>query len=129
MTDLEAIVATWIEAQPGVSALAGARVYASRSLPAGYNPAKNGPAILFVTRGGPSQDQSGKVHFPSMQFQSFAANESVARQLATALFDAINDRGNGKIKKAWASGPPQLLIEPSTEWPFVLQFFDFIITE
>lgn len=129
MTDLEAVVATWIEAQAGVVALAGARIYASRSLPPGYNPAKNGPAILFVTRGGSAQDHSGKVHFPSMQFQSFASNESVARQLAMALFDAINNKGNGKVKKAWASGPPQLLTDPSTGWPFVLQFFDFIITE
>lgn len=125
MTDTDAAIRAWLAASAGVTAIAGARIYASRSLPAGYEPEK-GPALLFSARGG-GQDHSSKVLKPSYQFQSYAATEASARSLDRAVYDAMNDREYQQIKSARLETFPQTLVDQETGWPFVLTYYQFLI--
>ena len=126
MVDIDAVITEYLETQPGLTVHTQERLYASISLPKGYDPS-NGKALLFNVRGG-TPDYSSLVLRPSMQFRSVGKTEAEARELDRALFDALNDASYCKIKMAQLETIGQLLRFPATGWPFVLSFYRLFIS-
>lgn len=125
MIDQEALIRQWLVSESAITTLTGQRVYASTALPAGYKPT-DGPALLFKIRGGRS-DYSSRILRPSVQFEAYALTEALARQLAMALHDVINDQGYQKISIARLEVQPVPLQHPETQWPYILSFYVFHI--
>lgn len=126
MIDADAVLRVYLAGKADLTALVGARLYASAELPAGYN-VSQGPALLFATRGG-GQEYSSRVLDPSYQFRAYAATEAAARQVDRVLFDVLNDAKAAGILSARLESFPVLLMEPETEWPFVLSFYRLMMT-
>jgi len=123
MTDVEAIIRSWLAAIAAITALTGQRIYADTELPPTYAPA-DGPAILLIRRGG-GQDESGHVLRPSIQFRCYGETTVLARQLDRTLFDGINDQRYGSIKWSRCEVQGQLVRDPATGWPYVISFYTF----
>lgn len=122
MTDVEAVVREYLASAAGLTAYTGERIYASRSLPAGYKPT-DGPAVLFGIRGG-GQDYTGYVLMPSLQFRCYATTQGLARATDRALYGALHELSARGIKWARMTGMGQVLAEPETLWWYVLSFWD-----
>lgn len=106
---------------------AGTNIYAAAELPAGYTPSAKGAAVLFQQRGGAPAYHSRTLK-SSFQFRCYAANEAAARDLDRALFDALNDvQSFLGMQNARCSVLGQLLVEPQTEWRFVLSYWDVFL--
>ncbi len=127
MIDIHAKIRAYLASLPGVTAAFGGRIYASRTLPAGYKP-EQGPACLFAIRGG-GQDFSSKLLTPSVQFRIYAVTEAEVIKATTALYDAINDtQSRGICYARLEDGTlPQMLSEPVMEWPYMLMYIKFHI--
>jgi hypothetical protein len=125
MTNVESVIRAYLASVSAITALVGTRIYASQNLPAGYK-VSIGPAILLAPRGG-GQDYSSKVLTPSVQFRCYAATETLARQVSSALYAALNDHAGGGFKYARLDEGtyPTLLSEPDTNWPYMLSFYQF----
>jgi len=125
MIDVESTVRAHLATLDKVRARFGQRIYAGRYLPSGYKPG-DGPAALFTVRGG-GQDYSSKVFEPSLQFRIYAETESMCRQAAGELYDALNDTQARKIiyMRMEDGTIPTLLSEPGSDWPYVLMYFKF----
>ena len=128
MVDIEAAIRAYLAGLQGVTAAFGKRIYASRLLPSGYKP-EQGPACLFAVRGG-GMDFSSKLFSPSVQFRIYAQDEVKTREVAGKLFDAINDtKARGIIYARMEDGTiPTLMTEPDSNWPYILIFFKFFLT-
>jgi len=126
MIDMPAAVLTFLQAQPGIVALAGARVYAEADYPpTGYKPT-DGPALCFKARGGlPGYPDS--LLFPSLQFKCYGSSEIEANTLYRALFDAMHHARGGTVRWAVCEMLGQTLREPELGWPFVLTAFQMSI--
>lgn len=127
MVDVEAVVRENLAGLAGVRAVFGSRIYAGVNLPAGYKP-QDGVALLLAMRGG-SQDFSSKLFSVSIQVRVYAESEAQARQAAKHLYDELNDSKARRVCYArMESGTmPVLLLEPETNWPYVLMFFRIFI--
>ena len=125
MTDVDQVVTEFLLSRPALASFYGTRIYASLSLPTDYTPAQ-GAGLLLARRGGPL-DFSSKVLKPSMQFRTYALNESQARAADRALFDTVHDAKFGKIKAAFLEAVPTLLTDQETGWPYMLAFYGFLI--
>ncbi len=123
MTDVEAVIRSWLATLEGVTAQFGKRIYSGRYLPSGYKPAE-GPALLFAVRGG-RQDYSSKVLEPSIQFRVYGETDAKARRASQELYDAINDRQARQICycRMEEGTMPVLMTEPGSDWPYVLMYF------
>ena len=112
---------------PAISAVCGARVYAGRRLPAGYN-VTDGPAVLMATRGGTAQFHS-QVWRASLTMRVYAESESLARSTAGLVHDAINDtQSQTLVYVRLEDGTlPMLLSDAETGWPFVLMYVMAIV--
>jgi hypothetical protein len=129
MIDVDAAIKAYLSSKAGIIAVFGARIYAARFLPAGYQPVQ-GPACLFLPRGG-SQDYSSQVAIPSVQFRIYAASEGLVRTAAAAIYDGVNDTKGLGI--AWARMDdgtfPVMLTEPDTNWPYMLMYIVFFVVK
>lgn len=120
MLDVDATLRAYLSAQAALTIYTGQRLYASLSLPATYSPA-TGAAILFNVRGGSVGFE--KILNPSMQFRTYAQTEAKARQADSALFDSLHDKKSGPMLYAMLETYPQLLLDPETQWPYMLSFY------
>lgn len=127
MIDIEATIRAHLAGLTALTAVYNGRIYAARSLPAGYKP-ELGPALLFSIRGG-GQEYHSQLFMPSIQFRAFAANEKAAREADRALHDAINDTQARAIAymRMEDGTLPILLDDPDTGWPYILSFYRFHI--
>jgi len=106
---------------------AGTNIFAAANLPAGYTPTATGPAVLFQQRGG-TQPYHSRTLKSSVQFRCYGPNEAEARKLDRTLFDALNDvQAFEGLQNARCAVVGQLLVEPQTEWRFVLSFWDVFL--
>lgn len=125
MIDLEAKIRAYLIARAEITAIFGRRVYASRSLPAGYRP-EQGPALLFTVRGG-RQAYHAQLFSPSVQFRAYAKDDASATHAGRMLHESINDRqAHGLAYIRMEDGTlPTLLNDPETSWPYSLSFYTF----
>jgi hypothetical protein len=123
MIDTESVLRAHLATLAEVTAQFGPRIYAGRYLPSGYKPTQ-GPALLFMTRGG-GQDYSSKLMEPSVQFRVYAATEANCRHAAQALYDGLNDQQARQISYSRMEDGtiPTLLAEPGSDWPYILMYF------
>lgn len=88
MIDTNAVIRTYLAADAGLIALIGTplpvRLYCPR-LPENHTL----PAISFFTRGGTSTPYIPGMPAPSVQFDCWASDPIVARQVYRALYDAL----------------------------------------
>lgn len=122
MIDPDLKVREYLASLGAVSAVFGARIYAGRRLPAGYN-VTDGPALLLATRGGKAEFHS-QVWRASLTVRVFAESEALARSAAGVAHDAINDTKSGTLVYVRLEDGtlPMLLSDPETNWPFVLMY-------
>ena len=127
MIDHESRIRALMVSLPKITAKFGQRVYAARSLPAGYKP-EQGPALLFTTRGG-TQLYHSRVLVPSVQMRVYGATEAMVRGATQALYDALNDTKSLDVPYIRMENGtlPTLINEPNVGWPFMLLFFTFHI--
>jgi hypothetical protein len=121
VVDAEKVIRAYLATDDALNRLVGERIHAGTHLPPGYKP-MDGPAILFAVRGG-SQHYSNAVLQISAQYQCFAATDALAREVARALYDALNDQAAQGIKQSRLEAPGQLLADPETGWHFVFSAF------
>lgn len=125
MIDIEAQARKYVAGLAGVQAVFGTRVYAGRSLPAGYLPS-SGPAALMGIRGG-GQAFHSNLYMTSMQIRVYAETEAKAREAGRDLYDAINDTQSKVFAyvRLEEGTLPTLLNEPGANWPYVLCYYTF----
>lgn len=121
MVDTDAVLRSFLIQNPGVTGLAGKRIFAGVNPPPGYKPA-DGPALVFSIRGG-LPDYSNLMLAPSYQFRCIAITLAEARTLDRALYEALQDKSGIGVKIARMEAIGQPLTEPSTGWPFVLSYY------
>lgn len=120
MIDIEATVRARLVANVALAALTGPRIYASVTLPAGYQPSL-GPAVIFNVNGG-SPDYAPVLR-PTLMFRSYGLTEAIARQTDRAVFDALHDYRGGAVMSVRNDVLGQLLAESDTQWRFVLSYY------
>lgn len=125
MINISATIRAYLALNAQVSAVFGQRIYAARSLPAGYTP-ERGPGLLVSVRGG-GQAFHSQLYLPSMQMRIYARTESEASAAAVQLYEAINDTQSREFAyvRMEEGTLPTLLNEPGTNWPYVLCYFTF----
>lgn len=103
-------------------ALSSTRVWAERDTPVpGYTPA-DGPGICFKARDD-EYDEEDAVIWVSYQFKFYGLTEMIAYDLyRTFRAEAIPYRGS-LVQSIVKQGGGQSLLEPDTEWFYVLAFF------
>lgn len=115
--------------------LLGNRIYGGTVPPEGYH-VDQGPALLVSSRdsGGTGE---GTVYQAltdfSAQFISYGATLEDAQRAMSVLYSLLEVRGvrGGKIRGAYAQSAGQTLpLDPDTNWPGVLAYYQFtIVTE
>jgi len=125
MIDIEATIREYLAEQTEISATFGKRIYAARSLPAGYTPDR-GPGLLLNVRGG-GQAFHSNLYTPSVQMRIYGKTEADVRAAANQLYEAINDTQSREFAyvRMQEGTLPSLLNEPGTNWPYVLCYYTF----
>lgn len=123
MIDAPTILQTYLLSQTALIALTGTRIWKEHvTPPKGYTTAQ-GSAICFRARGG-TVDYSRAVLGNSWQFKCYGASVGAANVLYRMLFDVLDDAKGSGIHMALLEIAGQTLIEPGTEWPYVLCFYE-----
>lgn len=120
MVDIEATLRTKLTANASLVSLVGSRIYAGEKLPAGYKPSIGG-AVLFKVNGG-SVDY-GPTLRPTIQVQCYGLDESSARAVDRALFDALHELRGGSVLMVEADILGQMVADPETDWRYVLSYY------
>lgn len=128
MNDAPDILRDYLLTQTPVTALVGTRIWAEMDEPPELSPKYTptvGPAIVFKSRGGQPDSTNAILHI-SWQFKVYGlnttANNNAQRRTYRALMDAMHDPlGRGGIQ-ANIEVAGQTLIEPGTEWKYILMF-------
>lgn len=123
MIDAQGVVRAFVAGRPGVSAVAGGRVYAEVDLPEQYAIA-DGPAVLLGIRGGaPSYDDN---HLEtSVQMRCYGATQTEAWRMYRALYDAVHGKSGTGVQRARCAVVGQLVRDPETMFYYVITFFTF----
>lgn len=119
------ICVAYLKTLTTVTAIASARIYAGKNLPAEFKIA-DGPAIIIQPRGGEIH-YSGKALSPSMQVRTFGKNEIEAETLMGVVLDAFNNRSGAGFSWSYLEGVPTPLRDPDTGWDYQLGYFKIFI--
>lgn len=113
---------TAILAMNSVTALVSTRVYAERDTPpVGYEPS-DGRCIVFKARGDDFDEEAAVIGI-SYQVKFYGETEAQAYDLYRTFYTAANFLKSGSILNMVKETGGQTLIEPETQWIFVLAFF------
>lgn len=121
MIDVLSTLRTYIAAKSSVAALTGQRIYAGVVYPPPEYVAGQ-YAICFNARGG-ALGYDRRLLSESFTFKCYGADEQSAMALYRTLVDAIDDTQGGAIRHCELEVTGYPLLEPDTDWPFVLTFF------
>ena len=123
MIDAPAILRGFLLSKTALTALTGTRIWAERfNPPDGYVPSE-GSAIAFRARGG-NVDYSRALLHNSWQFKCYGLDEGAANALYRTLFNVLDGAQGGGLHSALLEITGQTLREPTTNWPYVLCFFE-----
>lgn len=135
MVDPNALVAVWLRSLNLLPNILPARggtgsIYAV-NLPPDFV-ITDGPTILVAARTGTSQTEISGIIQPRMQITVWdnVGQAQRARQVYSALYDAIDGKGNiaingvGTIMSCYEVQPPQDLTDPETDWATVVSFYE-----
>jgi hypothetical protein len=126
--DTNAVIEAYLIASTDIHGVVTDRIYCPR-LPENHTL----PAISFFTRGGTSTPYIPGMPAPSVQFDCWAADPIVARQVYRALYDALQGIqnmtvGSNFILSAREEVQGQDLVDPDIPGYFrVLTFFEIMI--
>lgn len=127
MIDAEATLTAYLLQQAGLTALVGQNLWAATDPPKSYPGPAVSPALVFVARGG-GVDYSDAILARSFQFRAIGQTEAAARQLDQALYTALHGGKSYEIKHAEMQQAGNLLIDPDTDWPFVLSAYTVLFS-
>jgi hypothetical protein len=94
----------------------------------GYNPGRDGPGVVFMTRGG-GTNYASSLLLPSVQYRCFGATEEQAYNVYLALYDALQDKRStgGCILISRLQTQGQITRDGSTNFPVVFCAFEHTI--
>jgi hypothetical protein len=94
----------------------------------GYNPERDGPGIVFMTRGG-GTDYSSALLQPSVQFRCFGQTEKQAYDVYLLLVDALQDQrsDDGCVLISRLETQGQKTRDGNTNFPIVFCAFRHVI--
>lgn len=125
MIDSNAAIVEFLKTDGPLATKVGTDIYAGR-LKDGF---ELGPAIVVSTRGGKAEVYIPHIK-PSIQVKCYGTTQMEAREVYGLIFDALHGidsitLGSGRhIASALEEVQGQDLIDPDTNWPFVLAFFE-----
>jgi len=126
MIDAPTVLHTFLSAQLSLTALTGSRIWKEHVVPpVGYKPSQ-GKAIVFRARGG-QLDYSRNVLESSWQFKCYGSSVGDAQTLYRALVVALDDKQGAGLASALLEIAGQTLIEPESNFEYVLCFFSTIM--
>jgi len=125
--DSSSVVMSYLRTVTALTALVGTRIYGLR-LP--ESPTL--PAVVFQARGGQANPEIPDLAAPSYQFTCWGGTQREARQVYRALYDGLQGLsnqavGDNMIVSAVEEVQGQEMIDPDTEWHFVLTFFSLLV--
>lgn len=126
MIDTNVALRNYLLSQVSLRNHVGTRIYWPR-LPETFVLVK---AISFFTNGGEANRYIPEVE-TTIQFHCYGTTSIEARLVYRALFDVLHSKeniwigaGDAFLIHAFEQGQGTDLIDPDTDWPFVLTFFD-----
>ena len=125
MIDSNAAIVEFLKTDAPLTTKVGTNIYVGR-LKDGFN---LGPAVVVSTRGGRAELYVPHIR-PSVQFKCYGSTQIEAREVYRLIFDALDGIDgvtlvSGRhIANALEEVHGQDLIDPDTNWPFVLSFFE-----
>ena len=125
MRDLLADVLGHLQANAPLVAVVGGRIYAGTATPPNSYKPTQGACIVFDFRGG--QPAYEGMERPRLQTKTYGLTPYVAQAGYRALVDALHEVQGGNVRWAKLSTYGQNLLEPETDWHFVLAFFELMI--
>ncbi|PYJ11278.1 MAG: hypothetical protein DMF06_03440 [Verrucomicrobia bacterium] len=126
MIDAPTVLHTFLAAQSSLTALTGARIWKEHvTPPVGYKPSQ-GKALVYRMRGG-TLDYARTLLDSSWQFKCYGASEGDAQTLYRALVTALDDKQGAGIASALLEIAGQTLVEPQTDYVYVLCFFSTLM--
>jgi hypothetical protein len=130
--DVGAIIRSHLRNDANLTAITGDNLWFKVEPPSfsqgGYNPERDGPGIVFMTRGG-NTDYSSVLLQPSVQYRCFGTTELQAYDVYLALVDALQDQrsADGCILISRIETQGQITRDNNTNFPIVFCAFRHVI--
>lgn len=123
MIDAPKAILDYLLAQPGVTALTDTRIWAESSTPPpGYKPSE-GAGLCMRARGGLPDASDGFLRV-SWQCKCYGATAVEANALYRVVYSALHNAQAGTLRWGRCEVLGQPLLEPETNWPFILTVFE-----
>lgn len=127
MVDAAKELGDFLAAQATLTALTGSRLYADSDYPPPTYDPTNGGALCWKVRQGAGSplatvEKTG-VFSANFQFRCYGQDRAGADQVYRAVFDVLEGAGGSVLRHAIMNNPGSPLLDPESDWPFVLVFY------